>query len=249
MNSFSVALSMLGVVFGGALLGLGLQKILPEHHLTTETKDVVRLATALIATLSALVLSLLVSSAKGSFDRFDSELIQNATKIVMLDRALDQYGPQTDHIRELLKTGYKNRIEHLFGGGTKSISPHEIAEQENIDILLLALTPEGPVQQGLKARAVALNADINTTAELIHAQRFDAIPTNLLLVLGAWLALIFLTFGLFAPPNAVVVGALLMCSMSVSGAVLLILEMHVPFTGLITLSSAPMQDALSYLGR
>ena len=185
MNSFFVALSMLGVIFGGALLGLGLQKILPEHHLTTETKDVVRLATALIATLSALVLSLLVSSAKGSFDRFDNELIQNAANIVMLDRALDEYGPETDDIRALLKAGYANRIGHLFDAKSVSITPHEIAEQENIDTLLFALVPEGLVQQGLKVRAVALNGDINKTAELIHAQRFDAIPTNLLFVLGA----------------------------------------------------------------
>ncbi len=249
MSSFYIALSILGVVFGGALLGLGLQKILPEHHLSPETKDVVRLTTALIGTLSVLVLGLLVSSAKGSFDRFDNELIQNAAKIVMLDRALDEYGPETDDIRALLKVGYSNRIEHLFNDKSKSVSPHEIAAKENIDALLFALAPESLVQQGLKARAVALNGDINATADLIHAQRFDAIPTILLLVLGAWLSLIFVTFGLFAPPNAVVVSVLLACSMSVSAAVLLILEMHLPFTGLITLSSAPMQDALQYLGR
>ncbi len=104
MSPFSIALIMLAVVFGGALLGLSLQKILPAHHLTPETKDVVRLATALIATLSALVLGLLISSAQDSFDRFDNELIQNAANIVTLDRALDEYGPETQDIRVLLKT-------------------------------------------------------------------------------------------------------------------------------------------------
>jgi hypothetical protein len=105
------------------------------------------------------------------------------------------------------------------------------------------------VQEGLHARAVALNDDINLTKALMHAQRQDSIPTTLLIVVGTWLALIFATFGLFAPRNGVVVGALLACALSASGAVLLILEMHSPFTGLISLSSAPMQEALHYLGK
>lgn len=129
-----------------------------------------------------------MSSAKGSFDRFDNELTQNAANIVMLDRTLLEYGPETD-------------------------------------------------------------GDINSTRALIHAQRYDSIPTSLLLVLCAWLSLIFLTFGLFAPRNAVVVGMLLMCSVAASATVFLILEMHLPFDRVITLSSAPMRDALQYLGR
>lgn len=240
---------MWSTVFGGALLGLWLQKVLPEHHLSPDTKDVVRLATALIATISALVLSLLVSSAKSSFDRFDNELIQNAAKIVMLDRTLDEYGTQTDDLRAAVKAEYAWRIEHLFSDKDITVSPLEIAREENIDIRIFTLAPVGLVQEGLKARAVGLNSDINTTRALIHAQRYDSIPTNLLIVLGSWLALIFATFGLFAPRNAVVVGALLMCSMSVSGAVFLILEMNAPFSGLITITSAPMYDALHLLGQ
>lgn len=145
--------------------------------------------------------------------------------------------------------GLKNTLILLFARKSKAVSPQEIAQQENIDSMLLALAPKSLVQQGLKARLISLNADINTTATLIHAQRFDSIPTTLLMVLGAWLSLIFATFGLFAPRNAVVVGVLLMCSMSASAAVLLILEMHLPFRGFITLSSAPMHDALQYLGQ
>jgi hypothetical protein len=253
MNPISIALYIWAAVFAGALFGLWLQKVLPDHHLAGETKDVVRLSTALVATISALVLSLLVSSAKGAFDRYDAELTQNSAKVVMLDRALREYGPQTSEIRTLIKAGYANRIAMLFSDNSdakrKIGSTLAITQEEDVDSRIFALDPVGLVQQGLKARAVALNGDINTTRVLIHAQREDSIPTYFLFVLGAWLSLIFATFGLFAPRNAVVIGCLFLCSMSASGAVFLILEMNSPFTGLITLSSAPMHDALHFLAK
>jgi hypothetical protein len=252
MSQLGIALVLLAFVFGGALFGLWLQRALPDQHLSNETKDVVRLSSALIATISALVLGLLVSSAKSSFDRFDDELTQNAARVIMLDRALDEYGPQTSDIRAALKSGYARSIEQLFSADSAVRNAGDgalaVTQEETIDVKLLALTPSGPVQEGLYARAVALNYDINLTKALLHAQREDSIPSALLIVVGAWLALIFATFGLFAPRNGVVVAAFLACALSASGAVLLTLEMNSPFTGLITLSSAPMQEALRYLG-
>ena len=253
MNPAVVALTVLVTVFGGSLFGLWLQKVLPDQHLTTETKEVVRLATALVATISALVLSLLVSSASSSFGRFDDELSQNAARVVMLDQTLDEYGPQANDIRVSLKSRFASRIEMLYATPLMTTNRMDgrlaITQEENIDTRLLALIPEGPVQQGLQTRAVELNSEINMTNALIHVQRTDSMPTALLVVLGAWLTLIFTTFGLFAPRNAVVTGALLVCSMSAAGAVFIILEMNSPFTGLITVSSAPMREALLYLGQ
>ena len=124
-----------------------------------------------------------------------------------------------------------------------------ITEEQKIDARLFALASDGPVQKGLQARAVELNSEINITDALIQAQREDAMPMALLIVLGTWLTLIFATFALFAPGNPVVMGALLVCSMSAAGAVFLILELNSPFTGLITLSSAPMHEALVFLGK
>ncbi len=253
MNPPVIALIMLAFVFGGALFGLWLQKVLPDQHLTTETKEVVRLATALVATISALVLGLLVSSASSSFGRFDDELTQNVARVVMLDRALDEYGPQAKDIRDSLKVRFAKRLELLYATDDVANNDKEgrlaTTQQENVDVRLLALIPESPVQQGLQAQAVELNSQINMTNALVHAQRADSMPTALVIVLGAWLTLIFSTFGLFAPRNPVVIGALLVCSMSAAGAVFLILELSSPFTGLITLSSAPMHEALLYLGK
>jgi len=252
MNSHTISLILLASVFGGALLGIWLQRILPDHHLTGDTKEVVRLATALIATVTAMVLGLLVSSSKSNFDRFDDELTQNAARVVMLDRTLDEIGPATADIRAAIKTAYARRIDMLFSPDSEVRDAVDdrfaIAREEAIEGLLLALVPAGSAQEGLLARAVELNAEIDMTRALIHAQRQDSIPVVLLLVLGTWLTVIFTTFGLFSPPNAVAMGALFACAASAAGAVFLMLEMNSPFTGMITLSNAPMLDALKFMG-
>ena len=253
MSPTVVALIILVIVFGGAMCGLWLQQVLPDQHLSADTKDVVRLATALVATISALVLSLLVSSANSSFARFDDELTQNAARVIMLDRTLDEYGPSTRAIRDSLKARFERRMELVYATEAEQAETTDrfgaVTQEENIDSRLFALEPQGPAQQGLQARALELNNEINTTNALIHVQREDSLPWPLLMVLGTWLTLIFSTFGLFAPRNPVVTGALLVCSMSAAGAVFLILELNSPFTGVIRVSIAPMREALLLLGR
>jgi hypothetical protein len=102
MNSLIIALISAGCIFGGVLLGMFLRGRLPDHHLSNDSKDTVKLAAGMIATLSALVLGLLVSSAKSSFDTVGSEITQSAAQIILLDHALANYGPATKDARELL---------------------------------------------------------------------------------------------------------------------------------------------------
>ena len=99
MNARAIILIIFACVFGSGLLGFLLGKVLPDRHLTSASLDIVKLATGLTATLAALVLSLLVSSAKGTFDEVANELTGMAGKIVLLDRVLARYGPATAAIR------------------------------------------------------------------------------------------------------------------------------------------------------
>src|SRR5512137_2149248 len=103
MGSVTLALIVLACIFGGALVGLVLRAFLPNHHLSDESKDVVRLGTGMIATMAALVLGLLIASAKGTFDTMTTELRQAGSKIVVLDRVMAQYGPETREARDLLR--------------------------------------------------------------------------------------------------------------------------------------------------
>src|SRR5271163_2511215 len=99
----TVGCIIMACVFGGALTGMVLRLILPEHHLSTDSKDVVRLGIGLIATMSALVLALLVASAKSSYDAQKTEVTQISANIVLLDLALAHYGPETKDIRAQLR--------------------------------------------------------------------------------------------------------------------------------------------------
>jgi hypothetical protein len=248
-----VSLIVFACVFGSAMLGLFVGNALPEHHLSQDTKDVVKLGTALIATMAALVLSLLISSAKSTFDKMSDELVQNAARVVSLDRDLADYGPETREIRALLKRAYAARIGLLFPSdkseGATLQSPEEVLRTENLRAKLWELSPRNDVQNGLRSQAVAAAGEISSTRWLLLLQRDQPVPMTLVIVLVFWLAIIFATFGLFAPRNATVIAALFVCALSVSGAILLILEMSNPLAGLMKISSVPMRDALAHLGQ
>ena len=90
MNTTLTALIVFGCLVGAVLLGRTLRRLLPEEHLTADSRDTIKLAMGLVATMAALVLGLLVSSAKGSYDTERSEVIQMAAKVAFLDRVLTQ---------------------------------------------------------------------------------------------------------------------------------------------------------------
>jgi hypothetical protein len=95
MSSMAISSIVFACVFGGAMLGMFIRAILPQHHLRSDSKDVVKLGMGIVATLSALVLGLLIASAKGSYDAQSAELTQMSAKIILLDRLLAHYGPET----------------------------------------------------------------------------------------------------------------------------------------------------------
>jgi hypothetical protein len=253
MSDTAIAAIVFACVFGSALLGLFLRSVLPEDHLSQDSRDVVKLGTGLIATMAALVLSLLISSAKTSFDQMQGELVQTAARVVSLDRTLADYGPKTTEIRDLLKRTYAGRVELLFGRhgshqGTAD-TPERIVGTENIRAKLWGLSPGTDAQRWLQSHALDMADELASTRWLLLMQNDVSLPMPLLVALVCWLALIFATFGLLAPRNGTVVMALFVCALSTAGAIVLILEMNSPFDGFMKLSSAPMRDALAELGR
>lgn len=55
-------------VFGAAMTGMFLSTVLPEDHLSPESKDAIKITVGLVSTMAALLLGLLIASAKSSFD-------------------------------------------------------------------------------------------------------------------------------------------------------------------------------------
>ena len=114
MSPFEVGCIVLACVFGGAMLGMTIHTRLPEQHLNTESKDVIKLGMGLIATMSALVLALLTNSAKGSYDTQRNEVTQAAANIILVDRVLAHYGPETKEARDLLKVSVEVMIDRIW---------------------------------------------------------------------------------------------------------------------------------------
>lgn len=122
MNHLVDAAIVFACVFGSALLGSYLRRVLPQNHLSDESTGVVKLATGLVATMAALVLGLLISSAKGSFDTMNMELLHSAAAIVRLDRVLARYGPETGEIRSALKRTTEASVAAMSSGDSAQLA-------------------------------------------------------------------------------------------------------------------------------
>ncbi len=232
--------------------GLWLHAVLPQHHLDDDSRDIVKLGTGLVATIAALVLSLLISSAKSSFDRMNDELVQSAAKLILLDRILAAYGPESRDVRDLMKRNYTAAVDLLFSGNRSQEAqldtPETVARSESIAMRLRQLSPGNDTQRALQSQALDIAGEMARTRWLFLLQRDEPVPMSLLVVLVSWLAIIFMAFGLFAPRNATVVITLCLSALCASGAVFLILEMNQPLTGFVRISSGPMRAALAHLG-
>jgi Protein of unknown function (DUF4239) len=253
MSELTIAVIVFSCIFGSALLGLFLRAALPDHHLSSESKDVVKLAMGLIATMAALVLGLLTASAKSSFDVQNAEIVHSAADIIRLDRALARYGPETKEIRDVLKQAVAFRIHLTWpedGSARKNVDSAEMTRgTEGLEDKIRELSPRNELQREFKSRSLQISGDLLATRWLRMAQLSDPVPLVFLVVLVFWLSILFGTFGLFAPRNVTVIAALVLCAVAVSGSTFLILEMHRPFDGLMKISPAPMLYALSKLGQ
>jgi Protein of unknown function (DUF4239) len=239
------------IIFSGALLGMLLRLVLPEPHLNSDTKDVVRLTTGLIATLSALVLGLLVASAQASYQTQANQIRQITANVILLDNILARAGPQAQPLRVLLRSGVDILVERIWGARgaapANAAVPFQASAQSDLFFdKLLELTPQSDAQRQMQARAIQIATDLAQT-RILFAQSDSAIPKPFMAVLVFWITMIFVSFGLFARPNLTIVAALLVSALSASSAILLILDLSHPFAGLITISSAPLSHALAAL--
>jgi hypothetical protein len=251
MSPMAIGWIVFALVFGSALLAMVVHNALPEHHLSADSKDVVKLGIALIATMSALVLSLLVASAKSAFDTRSNQLVQASADMIMLDRALARYGPETNEARSLLRHSVATTLERFWpADGAKhiAIDPSESPVEALYD-KIEALSPQSDLQRSMQSQAMTLAADVARTRLLLFEHLGASIPVPFLVVLVFWLCIIFASFGLFAPRNATVIVVLCVCALSVAGAIFLILELDRSFEGLLQVSDAPLRAALAQLGQ
>jgi hypothetical protein len=237
------------IVSTGSVVGVYLRRILPHEHLNPDAKVVMSLSTGFVVTMTGLVLGMLVSSSKSSYDAQKLLVAQISSEVILLDRALAEYGPETNlirsHVREYLEAAL-HRIWPLEAFTPVQLLPEDYANK--IESQLRILPPKNDDQSSAKIQAMALLTDLKRTTWLVFLQsESNSLPTSLLVVLVSWLVAIFTSFGLFAPPNPTLIVALLVAALAVSCAILIILEMNTPFSGILRISSAPIRDALSQI--
>ena len=249
MNPNVIALLAFLGIFGAALLGMRLRTALPEQHLSQETKDTVRLGMGLVATMTALLLGLLIAAAKGSYDTQRSEVIQMAGKVDFLDHVLAIYGPETAETREHLRRATESAIHLMWPDKANQVNAEAVTTAQAMYGSIQKLAPQNDEQRALKAEALETVTDLSKTRWLLFAQAGTSIATPLLIIVVVWLAITFVSFGLFAPSNKTVIVTMMVVALSVSSAIFLILELDQPFKGVLQISSEPLHNALSHLGR
>lgn len=236
---------------GVTLLGRRVSRYLPEDQLSADSKDAVKLAMGFIATMTAVLLGLLITSAKGNFDTEQSEVMQMASKVAFLDRVLTLYGPEAADARLELRDVVADGVRRMWPA--KRSDRVQSAPNEQVGdafyVAIHRLSPHDDSQRALKTEVATLMVDIGQLRSLLQAQSIPSVPKPLLIALVSWLVVIFFGFSLVAPPNATTTLALVASAFSVACALLLILELDHPFGGLIRIPSEPMNNVLNHLAK
>jgi hypothetical protein len=251
MNITLVVTVLFLCLVGAALLGRLVHRHLPEDHLSDSSRDAVKLAMGLVATMTALVLGLLVSSAKEAYDTKRSEVIQMAAKVSFLDRVLRLYGPEAAEARGDLRTVVADAVRRIWATDQTRVAQLTSNQQEGDALYLTVqrLSPRDDAQRTLKAQVATLMVDLGELRALLVAQSIPSISRPMLIILLSWLVVIFFGFSLIAPPNVTTMLALVASAFSVAGAIFLILELDHPFGGLIHIPSEPLMNLVNHLAK
>ncbi len=248
MNATLTAVVVTVCLLAAVWLGMRIRRLVPEHHLTTDTKDAVKLAMGLVATMAALLLGLLVSSAKSSYDATRGEVIQMAAKIALVDRVLAAYGPAAAPARSQFRAAIADMVRQIWPERGKAARlALDVPLGNTVFAAIQAIPAEDDAQRAVKAQAISFTVELGQVRTLLYAQAVPSISKPLLVVVVAWLVVIFLSFSLVAPRNATAALSLVVAAISVSGAILLILELDHPFGGLVRIPSTPIVNALNLI--
>jgi hypothetical protein len=251
MSSLEISAAAFALVFGAALFGVFLGARLPKHHLSNENKEVVRLAMALVGTLTGMALGLLIGSAKTFYDTQASELTQVAANVAFLGRLLEFYGPEATGAHESLRLAVarvlaenwpQERSEHWKP--SLKTSPLEDVYDHFRD-----LAPKDEEHRMMQSEAIGLLRTLSQLRWLMITQSGTTILRPLLSVMVFWMMGIFVSWGMFSRANALSVTTFFVAALCVSGAIFFILELYTPNQGLLRLSSAPLRIAYDSLVR
>ncbi len=243
------------VMFAGGSLGLVLQRILPEKHITGGSRDMIAAVVGLLTLLCALVTGLLIWTAYGVYSGQNMQIQALASKVMQLDLALADYGPEANPARAQLRDALAKSIDQVWSA---SVSDRDFAADtfasaiQNMrarDKTLTGLHPSTDQQKQALAAATSAG-DAVTEARMQMSFALSApVSYPLLLTVVGWVVCLFCGFGLTSRATVTSVIALAIGSIAVATAVLLILDLSNPYSGLFRTSPAPLEQALAVMGK
>jgi hypothetical protein len=225
------------------------QQSLQADHLSAASRDAVKLAVGLVATTTALLLGLLVSLAKNTYDTQRTPIMVMASKVSFLGRVLQTFGPETAEARELIRAAAVDGVQRMWPDepGARGELTGSAPTGDGAYASLQAQTPRDDFQRSLKEQAITLATAVGRIRILMPAEAVLSLPRILLLSVGSWLVVIFLSFGLLAPPNGATALSLAAAPLSVAVTIFLRIELNQPLGGMIRISSELMNQAFKIL--
>jgi Protein of unknown function (DUF4239) len=247
VKPLTISLIIFACVFGGAPLGMAFRRIIPEYHFDSEAKDVIKLGLGLVITMNALVLGLLISTAKSAYDSKRAQVAELAADALLADRSLALYGPETKEARislQELVSSLMEQMKSMHDNGPQKQPAEWKANATDFYQTVRKLTPRGDEQAALKAEVLRISLEVARIRATALTRDASSIPRLFLVVLVFWLVILFIGFGLFAPPNFTVLAALCICAFSVAAALFLVIDMDEAFSGIMRISNEPLRNAL-----
>ncbi|HEY4308373.1 MAG TPA: hypothetical protein VGN12_02875 [Pirellulales bacterium] len=253
MNPLSISCLLFVCIFASAMFGMIVARSLPLHHLLPDSRDSIKGGLGLIASLTALVLALVVAAAKETYDTNTATVRQMAADGLLLDRLLSLYGDGTIEERHALRRTAETALHRIWPDDIDeetSIAPK--AAQGDFEALyfgIAQLNPENDGQRAIKSRALDVTTGLAQTRFRLFSQKESSIPRPFLVILVFWLMVLLGGAGLLAPRNATTVIVLLVSALSVSCALFLVLELAHPFDGMMRISNLPLREAMAEFGK
>lgn len=252
MGSVGFAIGIAVLAFGAGLLGLKLHDWLPERHAPDRARDMIGAMTGLLGLLLALVLGTLVGSSYTLYATQKAELETLAARTLQLNSALEAYGPETKPARVGLRNAVRQSFDTIWGDDTASLKEMNvksvIAGSKALDRFLLSLTPATDAQKQLLATANLAAGQIEQTRALMMLQLAGGISWPMVAIVVCWSLLLFCGYGLVSPLNATVVTTLALGAIAVASAILLIIELSQPYSGLFRIPPGAMMETIEALG-
>jgi hypothetical protein len=253
LSSVLVAILLAGAILAGAAIGTALRRAAPAGCLDAGARDTVKSGVSLLGTLASLVLGMVLASAKGSYDTLALEVRDTGARLVQLDQALRRIGPAAAPARERLAAVVADRVHAIWGGDAGSGGQRALNQGGNTIVEFQASLQElkvgdGPMAEAVQ-RALQLTDELQQLRSLAIAHPESTVLTPLLAVIALWFAAIAVGWNVLAQPNVTVWIVNIVAALSVASAMLIIIEMDRPFSGLMKISDAPLRAAIAAIQR